>query len=200
MEGVSCRGLERSLPSLEMKRVQSMSEQENNPPPDSLHSLVPNHSTAAQMSNSQQERQASSTFPQEQQACSTSSRVQPPRCPLQSLTISLPGVDASSSGQHPYPGGDEAEEKQIPASVFQFPPPLHHNPLFHHAPRQNPPFHQAPHQHQPLLKKESPVTCVVEQEGHLCLQLRYEREVFLEKNLLFRCAGYKGFMRVLCCS
>ena len=200
MEGVSCRGLERALPSLEMKRVQSMSEQENNPPPDSLHSLVPNHSTAAQMSNSQQERQASSTFPQEQQACSTSSRIQPPRRPLQPLTISLPDVDTSSSGQQPYPGGDEAEEKQIPASVFQFPPPLHHNPLFHHAPRQNPPFHQAPYQHQPLPKKESPVTCVVEQEGHLCLQLRYEREVFLEKNLLFRCAGYKGFMRVLCCS
>ena len=169
MEGASCNppGFERTSPSLESKRVPPMSEQENKPPSDSL------------------SRQGSSSSQQERQACSTSkpsSRVLPPRRPKQPLTINLPGVNTSSSSLQPYHEGGEAEEKQIPASVFQFPPPLHHNPLFHHAPRQNPPFHQAPHQHQPLLKKESPVTCVVEQEGHLCLQLRYEREVFLEKN------------------
>ena len=195
MEGASCNppGFERTSPSLESKWVPPMSEQENKPPSDSLSSLAPNYSRDPRLSMLS-ERQGSSSSQQERQACSTSkssSRVLPPRRPMRPLTINLPGVNTSSSGLQPYHEEGEAEEKQIPASVFQFPPPLHHNPLFHHAPRQNPPFHQAPHQHQPLLKKESPVTCVVEQEGHLCLQLRYEREVFIEKNLLFRCAVIK---------
>ena len=169
-----------------------MSEQENKPPPDSLRSLAPNHSRAAhlsKLSNSQQEQQGSSTVPQEQEACSTSnfsSRVHPPRRPLRPLTINLPGANTPVSGQQPnHGGGVEDEKKQIPASVFQFPPPLHHNPPYHQAPRQNPPFHHAPYQHQAIPKKESPVTCVVEQEGHLCLQLRYERGGFLGPKLMF---------------
>ena len=177
MEGASCNppGFERTFPSLEFKKVQQpMSDQENKLPPDSLRSLAPNHSRAAhlsKLSNSQQEQQGSPTVPQEQQACSTSnssSPDHPPRRPLQPLTISLPGVNTPSSCQQPYYGGGKAEEKEVPACVFQFPPPLHHNPPFN--PLQNPPFHHTPYHHQP--KKESPVTCVVEQEGHLCLQLR----------------------------
>ena len=162
-----------------------MSEQENKPPPDFMRSLAPNYSRAAhleKLSNFQHEQQSSSTFPQkQQQACSTSvssSRVHPPRRPLQPLTINLPGANTPSSCQQLSHGDGEVDEKQIPASVFQFPPPLHHNAPFHLAPGQNPPFHHAPYQHQPVPKKESPVTCVVEQEGHLCLQLRYERGEF----------------------
>ena len=182
MEGASCNppGFERALQS-ELKRMQPMREQENKPPPDSLRSLAPNYPRAAvKLSNSQQEQQSSSTFPQkQQQACSTSvssSRVHPPRRPLQPLTINLPGANAPSSCQQLSHGDGEVDEKQIPASVFQFPPPLHHNPPFHQAPSQYPPFHH--YLHQPVPKKESPVTCVVEQEGHLCLQLRYERGEF----------------------
>ena len=164
MEGASCQGSPRTLPSLESKRMQPMSGQENKPPPASLCSLDPNCPRALHVFKE-------SSSPQEQQACSTSnssSRDHPPRRPLQPLTISLPGVNTPSSCQQPYFGGGKAEEKEVPASVFQFPPPLHHNPPFN--PSQNPPFHHAPYHHQP--KKERPVTCVVEQEGHLCLQLR----------------------------
>merc|ERR1719234_811426 len=83
--------------------------------------------------------------------------------------------------------GGEVDKKQIPASVFQFPPPLHHNPPYHHAPiSQNPPFPHAPYQPQPSVKKESPVTCVVEQEGHLCLQLRSEVTLDISPNMSLR--------------
>jgi len=101
---------------------------------------------------------------------------------MQPLTINLPGVNTSSSGLQPYHEEGEAEEKQIPASVFQFPPPLCRNPPFHHAP---PP----PYQNQPLNqlpKKEGPVTCVVEQEGHLCLQLRSEVTLDISPNMSLR--------------
>ena len=179
MEGASCNppGLERTLPSLELKQ-QPMSGEENKPPSKSLRTAP---GDLGRRCNSQQEQQGSSTFLQEQPACSTSnsSRVHPPRRPLRPLTINLPSADTPASGQQPCIGGGvEDEESQIPASVFQFPPPFHHNPPFHHDPCQKPPFHHQ-HQHQAFPKKESPVTCVVEQEGHLCLKLRYERGCFL---------------------
>ena len=189
MEGASCNppGSEMTSPSLESKRVQPQptSEQENKPPSGFLRSLAPNYLGAAPSSKLSNNRQ-------DELQGSKSSRVQPPRRPLQPLTIKVPGVNTSSSGQQPlYHGGDEAssvkhynggvgeaEEKQIPASVFQFPPPLHHAPPFyhspplHHAPPHQAPPHHAPYQNQPFFKEEAPVTCVVEQEGHLCLHLR----------------------------
>jgi len=186
MKGASCNppGFGRTSPSLELKKVQQpKSEQENKPPSDSLHSLAPNFSRDAHLSKLS-ERQGSSSSQQEQQACSTSkssSRVHPPRRPLQPLTIDLPGVNASSSGLQPRHEGGEAEEKQILASVFQFPPPLHHNQPFHHAP-----LHHVPYQNQAFPKKEGPVTCVVEQEGHLCLQLRSEVTLDISPNMSMR--------------
>ena len=174
MEGASCNpaGFERISPSLESSMVQPMSEQENMQPPASLRSLAPNSSEEARLSDSGR-KDSSSQLERQRQTWSTpksSSQVPPPKRPLQPLSIDLSGVNTSSSGQQPWLKGVEAEEeKQIPASVFQFPPPLRHNPPFHHAP-----LHHVPYQNQTISKKEGPVTCVVEQEGHLCLKLRYE--------------------------
>jgi len=163
--------------------VQPMSEQENMQPPASLRSLAPNSSEEARLSDSGR-KDSSSQLERQRQTWSTpksSSQVPPPKRPLQPLSIDLSGVNSSSSGQQPWFKGVEAEEKQIPASVFQFPPPLHHNPPFHNAPLQH-----VPYQNQTISKKEGPVTCVVEQEGHLCLKLRSEVTLHISPNMSMR--------------
>ena len=185
-----------TMPSEDLIKTDPMSEQENKPPPNILSSPATNCPRAAHLSNSPIGRQwaertdtfvpykpkmdlpsndlfkmptvqlNSSTSVENQQEFSTlcfPSRVRPPRRPLRPLTINLPDSNTPSSWQQSYQG-DVVEEKQIPSSVFKFPPPLLH---------QNPPFRHAPFQHPPHTRtKESSITCVVEQEGHLCLRLR----------------------------
>ena len=183
-----------AMTSEELMKTDPMSEQENKPPANTLSSSATNFPKAAHLPSHspigwqlaertdtfvpyQTKNQmdlpklsttqgSSSTSVENQQNFSTpgsSSRVRPPRRPLRPLTINLPDSNTSSSSQQSYQGG-EVEEKQVPSSIFNFPPPLLH---------QNPPFRHTPFQHPPLTRmKESPITCVVEQEGHLCLRLR----------------------------
>ena len=182
------------MTSEELMKTDPMSEQENKPPANTLSSSATNFPKAAHLPSHspigwqwaertdtfvpyQTKNQmdlpklsttqgSSSTSVENQQNFSTpgsSSCVRPPRRPLRPLTINLPDSNTSSSSQQSYQGG-EVEEKQVPSSIFNFPPPLLH---------QNPPFRHTAFQHSPLTRmKESPITCVVEQEGHLCLRLR----------------------------
>ena len=91
----------------------------------------------------------------------------PIRRPLQPLTIPA-DINTSYSSQQPLQDGGEVQGEFIPPSVFQFPPPPYHLPHPHY-------HQQAALQHQQLPRTmEAPVTCVVEQEGHLSLRLRYQ--------------------------
>ena len=104
----------------------------------------------------------------------SSIQVKPARPTLQPLKLSSNNTSFASLPPCQFPQDCEVEEQPIPASMFQFPPPTS-------------PFqpYPAPHKHQAAqpaypqkqhpFAKEAPVTCVVEQEGHLRLHLRFVR-------------------------
>ena len=117
---------------------------------------------------------ASSTSPQTEQDCTNpilSSQIKPARPILQPLKLSSNNTSFASLPPCQFPQDCEVEEQPIPASMIQFPPTLPYQPY--------PTPHQAaqpayPQQQHPFAK-EAPVTCVVEQEGHLRLHLRFVR-------------------------
>ena len=119
---------------------------------------------------------ASSTSSQTEQDCTNpilSSQIKPARPTLQPLKLSSNNTSFASLPPCQFPQDCEVEEQPIPASMFQFPPPLPYQPY------PTPHRHQAaqpayPQQQHPFAK-EAPVTCVVEQEGHLRLHLRFVR-------------------------
>ena len=120
---------------------------------------------------------ASSTSSQTEQDCTNpilSSQIKPARPTLQPLKLSSNNTSFASLPPCQFPQDCEVEEQQIPASMFQFPPPT---PPFQPYPALQ--KHQAAQpaypQKQHPFAKEAPVTCVVEQEGHLRLHLRFAR-------------------------
>ena len=118
---------------------------------------------------------ASSTSSQTEQDCTNpilSSQIKPARPILQPLKLSSNNTSFASLPPCQFPQDCEVEEQPIPASMFQFPPPT---PPFQPYPALQ--KHQAAQpaypQKQHPFAKEAPVTCVVEQEGHLRLHLRF---------------------------
>ena len=103
-----------------------------------------------------------------------SSQGKPARPTLQPLKLSSSNTSFASLPPCQFPQDCEVEEQPIPASMFQFPPPT---PPFQPYPALQ--KHQAAQpaypQKQHPFAKEAPVTCVVEQEGHLRLHLRFVR-------------------------
>ena len=102
-----------------------------------------------------------------------SSQVKPARPTLQPLKLSSINTSFASLPPCQFPQDCEVEEQPIPASMFQFPPTLAHQP--YPTPHQHRAAQPAYPQQQHPFAKEAPVTCVVEQEGHLRLHLRFVR-------------------------
>ena len=119
---------------------------------------------------------ASSTSSQTEQDCTNpilSSQIKPARPLLQPLKLSSNNTSFASLPPCQFPQDCEVEEQPIPASMFQFPPTLAHQP--YPTPHQHRAAQPAYPQQQHPFAKEAPVTCVVEQEGHLRLHLRFVR-------------------------
>ena len=120
---------------------------------------------------------ASSTSSQTEQDCTNpilSSQIKPARPLLQPLKLSSNNTSFASLPPCQFPQDCEVEEQPIPASMFQFPPPtppFQPYPALHKHQAAQPAYPQKQH---PFVK-EAPVTCVVEQEGHLRLHLRFVR-------------------------
>ena len=180
MEGLP--PLSKSSKTSKPGKMQRDCQQENKTPLSTSTNCPPTFSRAessTKFSGRLQEQQKSSPSQHLKQGCFSpqdvkqgpSSKIsrpdRPPRRPLQPLTIPA-DINTSYPSQQPPQDGGEVEEEFIPPSVFQFPPPPYHLP--------HPHLHQqASRQHQQLPRTmEAPVTCVVEQEGHLSLRLRYQ--------------------------
>ena len=180
MEGLP--PLSKSSKTSKPGKMQRDCRQENKTPLSTLTNCPPSVSRAessTKFSGQLQEQQKSSPSQSLKQGCLSpqdvkqgpSSKISRPdrpiRRPLQPLTIPA-DINTSYSSQQPPQDGGEAQGEFIPPSVFQFPPPPYHLPHPHH-------HQQAALQHQQLPRTmEAPVTCVVEQEGHLSLRLRYQ--------------------------
>ena len=103
-----------------------------------------------------------------------SSQVKPARPTLQPLKLSSINTSFASLPPCQFPQDCEVKEQPIPASMFQFPPPtppFQPYPALHKQQAAQPAYPQIQHP----FAKEAPVTCVVEQEGHLRLHLRFVR-------------------------
>ena len=163
-------------------KMQRDCQQENKTPLGTSTNCPPSFSLAessTKLSGRLQEQQKSSPSQHLRQGCFSPQDVKqgpslkisrpdrPPRRPLQPLTIPA-DINTSYPSQQPPQDDGEVEEEFIPPSVFQFPPPPYHLP--------HPHLHQQAARQQQQLPRtmEAPVTCVVEQEGHLSLRLRYQ--------------------------
>ena len=182
MEGLP--PLSKSSKTSKPGKMQRDCQQENKIPLSTSTNCPPSFSRAGsstKLSGQLQDQQKSSPSQRLKQGCFSPQNVKqgpsskisrpdtdrPPRRPLQPLTIPA-DINTSYPCQQPPHDGGEVEGEFIPPSVFQFPPPPYHLPHSH--------LHQQPtRQHQQLPRTiEAPVTCVVEQEGHLSLRLRYQ--------------------------